>query len=242
MRSLRLLPRTCWPSRRSLRQVRPWSHPLSTNSNDNSNNIVVYQTSKQSDRRLLLRTGIGFSSFHTAYWIWYNTDFIPAVNASTMPELHIDPMLGVAGLVFGIAIQAVFFLYPRRLVSSMAYQPATQQVAIATHDIPWVRPAKKPKLYQLGQVWLDPASPDTSILLDRCDGNLQVFRGHLGLSSSSTKWPPLLLDIRSVDNVPEPELLLDLLLTPERLKSTKKQPRAPPRQDSKLRKISRRRR
>lgn len=41
----------------------------------------------------LLRTGIGFSSFHTMYWLWYVTDFIPAVNASPMEQLHVDPML-----------------------------------------------------------------------------------------------------------------------------------------------------
>jgi hypothetical protein len=79
--------------------------------------LLLYE--RTPDNYALMRTGFGFSTFHTAYWLWYNADFIPTVNASQMHELHIDPALGVAGFAFAVAIQAVFYLYPKRLVSKI---------------------------------------------------------------------------------------------------------------------------
>jgi hypothetical protein len=79
--------------------------------------LLLYE--RTPDNYALMRTGFGFSTFHTAYWLWYNADFIPTVNASQMHELHIDPALGIAGFVFAVAIQAVFYLYPKRLVSKI---------------------------------------------------------------------------------------------------------------------------
>jgi len=96
----------------------------------------------------LMQSGLGFSCFNIAYWIWYTNDFIPVVNASPMPELHIDPMLGVSGIVFASLIQTIFFLYPRRLVSRLTYrpsctvggQPVGAQFWIYTHTVPLIRP------------------------------------------------------------------------------------------------------
>jgi len=173
----------------------------------------------------LMRTGIGLSSFHTAYWLWYITDFIPLVNASPMEELHIDPTLGLVGLIFSFTIQAVFFVYPTRLISKLEYvDRERQQLRIYTHTIPVVRPAAKPTVVSVGQVVLDPSAEDTQTVLNQHQGDLEKFHGHIGVgppTGSKTKlwslfpYMSYLMDIRDPSNVPEPDLLLQLLLHSE---------------------------
>jgi len=186
-----------------------------------------------------MRSGIAFSSFQTAYWLYYNTVFVPTVNASPMEQLHIDPTLGVAGMVFAIAIQAVFFVYPTRLVSKLEYcaigggddnkrrqQQDDELLRIYTHTLPFVNPSDEPAaVLRVGQIRLDPSSTDTETILNDHGGDMAEFRGHvaLGVSPDSPAkkiWSFLpymsyLLDIRQPENVPEPELLLQVLIHPD---------------------------
>lgn len=170
-------------------------------------------------------TGIGFSCFHTAYWIWYVTSFIPHVNATPNEFLHIDPTLGLVGLLFSIAVQTVFFVYPTRLVSKLTYDEHTQRLMVYTHNLPLVIPSSTPSAnVPVGQIVMDPASDDTQAILDKHYGDIQQFVGHVGVgppAGSRTKlwslfpYMSYLVDVRQPSNVPEPDLLLQLMLDPE---------------------------
>jgi hypothetical protein len=192
---------------------------------------------RSTDNYLLLRTGVGFSSFHSLYWLWYVTDFIPTVNASPMSELHIDPTLGWAGFGFAISIQAVFLLYPKRLVSRLSLRerpppPVGEgersigvdgsagsnpefELVIRTHTLPLIRPSARPsRVAPVGDVLLDPNSSELQAVLGECSGDLSEFRGVLGMGRG---WPPYLLDVRESSNVPRPGALLSALLYPREL-------------------------
>jgi hypothetical protein len=193
-----------------------------------------------------MRSGVGFSSFHTAYWVWYVADFVPAVNASPVTTIHIDPTLGWAGLGFAVAIQGVFLLYPKRLVSTLALrrrrqppapgdgtarrrrdagtaaQPeaAVADLVVYTHTLPFVRPSSVPSaVVPAGDLRLDPASPEVrdAVLGPDGAGDLSAHRGVLAMVGR--RWPPYLLDIRDASNVPHPDVLLSALLVPEQLPS-----------------------
>lgn len=217
--------------------------------------IVLYQ--RGPGRNALPRSGLGFSSFHTAYWIWYLNDFIPTVNASDMHNLHIDPMVGVVGIVFSAVIQAIFFAYPKRLVSRLTYKPESQELLFYTHTIPFVTVATgtSSTSYSIGAApILDPASADAKHLTGELGGDFSAYRGHLAVAKPG-QWPPYLVDLREATDVPEPELLFEALLAPHQLAggslTPKKKKKANARgaatttgggRESRLRKIVRRRR
>lgn len=177
----------------------------------------------------LLRTGVGFSSFHTCYWLWYVTEFIPLVNSSPAEQLHIDPTLGAVGLLFSIAIQTLFFVYPTRLVSKLEYVEKTRKLRLYAHRTPWVRPSSKPVEVPVGDIAMDTASEETKKILDQHHGEIQDFVGHVGIGPppgakkklwSLFPYMSYLLDIRQPSNVPEPDLLLKLMLHPEDVESS----------------------
>jgi hypothetical protein len=89
----------------------------------------------------LMRSGFFFSTFHTLYWIWYTFDFLPIVNAASMELLHVDPMIGVAGIAIAMALQSAFVIYPRRLISKLTYRPDEQRICIYTHRLPLMYPS-----------------------------------------------------------------------------------------------------
>jgi hypothetical protein len=210
--------------------------------------IVLYQ--RGPGRNALPRSGLGFSSFHTAYWIWYSADFIPTVNASEMHNLHIDPMLGVVGICFASIIQVIFFTYPKKLVSRLTFKPDSKQLLFYTHSIPFVTPATTASIYTLGDApVLDASSADAKHLMEDLSGDISQYRGIMAVSKKG-QWPPFLLDIREPSDVAEPELMLEALLTPDRMggkgsaDSRKKwaNPNSRRRAESQLRTIVRRRR
>ena len=88
-----------------------------------------------------MRSGFVLSSFHTWYWIWYTFDFIPHVNKAAMEVLHVDPMIGVAGIVIAMSLQAAFVIYPLRLISKLVYRKDEKRICIYTHRIPSMYPA-----------------------------------------------------------------------------------------------------
>jgi hypothetical protein len=219
---------------------------LSTTSADPE--IVLYE--RGPGRNRLARSGLGFSSFHTAYWLWYSADFIPTVNAAAMHDLHIDPMLGWVGIVFATSIQAVFFMYPKRLVSRLTWKADARQLLFYSHNIPFVTPSTTPTIYTLGEgPVLDGSSSDAKHLLGKLNGDISQYRGHMAVAKKG-QWPPFLLDLRETSDVAEPELMLEALLSPDRMGGTnastdsKRKNRSTPnnrRHESNLRKIVRRR-
>jgi hypothetical protein len=89
----------------------------------------------------LMRSGFFFATFHTLYWVWYTFDFLPAVNASPMIVLHVDPMIGVAGIGFAMALQSAFVIFPWRLISKLTYRPDEQKICVHTHRLPLMYPS-----------------------------------------------------------------------------------------------------
>jgi hypothetical protein len=191
--------------------------------------IVLYQRAR--GRESLVRSGLAFSSFHSAYWLWYNTFFIPAVNQAPMESLHVDPMIGVVGMVFATVLQTIFFVYPTFLVSKITYQPPTSSVedgmiGVYTHTIPGVYARKQGKAFLIGDIVMDPSSNDAKQITQDLKGDWLQFRGHVAIAGKGgTQWPPYLIDLRDAgpEDVPEPNLLLEALLTPSQLRRRSKQ-------------------
>lgn len=178
--------------------------------------ILLYQ--RDPERNSLPRSAFLFSSLNSLYWIWYVFDFVPAVNSSPVPELHVDPAFGFAGLGLSVLMQSMFTLYPLSLVSKMAYDPVTQHVWLWKHSLPWVRPSPKalPPI-PLGDITMDKTSSDTKKILTDLGGDVQKYQGHLGLSVANS-YIPFLVEIRAPHEVHNSQLFLEALLDPQRLK------------------------
>lgn len=232
------------------RRTAPWAASRGFSSfstakrNDGREEVVLYERSKD---YALLRSGVGFSSFHTLYWLWYVNDFIPMVNASPMEQLHVDPGLGYIGLAFALSIQSVFFVYPYRLVSKLSYDPQSNNLLLYNHRLPFIIPSETPKEMPPGTLSLNLKSAEAKRVLEL--NSIEQFRGHLAISKT---WPPYMLDIRTDENVVEPDLLFQLLLNPKRTPSSARNDSdaasrlsfkagKSSRRESKLRKITRRR-
>jgi len=174
----------------------------------------------------LLKSGIIFSSFHTSYWVWYTTEFIPAVNASPMPELHIEPMLGYTGIAFALLTQGAFFLFPKCLVSKVERRPSgwigerqvPAQLWIYTYSIPFIRPAAKAsKVIDLAAdlpPLADPAATEARQLLER--GHMDGYTGRIPIKMSG-QTIPFLLDMRSICTIPDSNRLFQALFSPGHL-------------------------
>jgi len=190
-------------------------HSFSTKSDEPE--VVLYE--RGTGRDTIARSGLGFSTVHVMYWIWYSVDFVPAVNASPMEDLHIDPMISVAGLFISGVLQAIFMAYPTRLLSKLSWKPESRQLLLYNYRLPFIRPSQTPKTVPVGQVIMDASSADTQKIVNVLGGDLTKFRGHIGIGKQH-QWPPYLLDIRAPTDVPEPEILLEALLQPEQMMKT----------------------
>jgi hypothetical protein len=211
-----------------------------TAADNNEPEILLYQR-KTNPSLTLMRSGFFCSAAHTAYWIWYTTDFIPTVNAAALHDLHVDPAVGVAGICFAAALQTAFMIYPKRLVSKLSYRPRSQKIMVYTHRFPLMRPSLFPAASfpvgtqnervktqqtvsdeantkdkidktQIKYLKLNPSSPEAVQIVSEFKGDVTQYRGHLQVGQS---WPRYAIDIRSALDVPEPELLLEALLRPE---------------------------
>lgn len=108
------------------------------------------------------------------------------------------------------------------LISKIAYhQPADNQpnaeVLVWKHSLPFVQASKSPAKIALGEIAMDKTSPDTSKILNDYGGDLRLFQGHLGLGLKHG-YIPLLLEIKEGFEVQNSQLLLEVLLDPQRLK------------------------
>jgi len=92
----------------------------SNTKNSKSNDVVMHMLYRRdASRNALPKASFLVSSLNSAYWLWYVFDFIPAVNASPIEELHADPIYGFGGLGLSLLIQSAFTLYPLSLVSKI---------------------------------------------------------------------------------------------------------------------------
>lgn len=154
---------------------------IKNSNDDNDDMIVLYE--RNTERNKLPRAAFGFSIVNTTYWLWYALDFIPTVNSSPIDDLHIDPMIGVGGVVLGLLINTVTGLYPASLVSKLSYSRTTNSLYLWGHDLfPWMRPQSntttQPTEYPLGTLTIaNKSSNDAQRLLN----DPLSYQGHLGL-------------------------------------------------------------
>eukprot|EP00536_Pseudo-nitzschia_multiseries_P015724 jgi/Psemu1/218927/e_gw1.940.27.1 len=178
-------------------------------------------------RNGLPRASFLVSSMNSMYWLWYVFDFIPAVNASPIEDLHVDSIYGFGGLGLSILIQTVFTLYPLSLVSKIGYRTSPRvhrDILLWKHTLPLLRTSQKPLVIPVGGITMDKTSDDTRKILEELGGDVGKFEGHLGLtrvsenenktdSGSITINFPLLVDIRSPAEVYNSEMMLQTLLS-----------------------------
>jgi hypothetical protein len=134
----------------------------------NSTTVVSLYERNPDRNRIPQAAFLGVSLVNTMYWLWYALDFIPAVNASPSPELHIDPAVGAAGVALGALINSVIILYPAMTISKVTYQPSTQAFQLYKHSLlPLIRPSiRTPITSPLGSITMDRTSSDTTRILD----------------------------------------------------------------------------
>lgn len=216
--TVRMLPRSLFVSATHLRQNRRGMvHRCvsattavrtrgSVGADDEETEEVLYQNHEP--RLQLMRSCLAVSSLHTVYWLWYSLDFVPTVNQSPLPDLHIDPMVPLAGLAAATILQAAAALYPKRLVHKLTYRPGTQQLVLYNYTLPFVRPAPVGKAMPPEQLPLD-----TSLL----DVDLFSFKGHLAIGAS---WPPYLMHVQKTQDIDDPTRLWQALVEPQRLLAT----------------------
>lgn len=201
------------------------------NSSSDRSEILLYQRGTSHNR--FGRSAFAASSFYSFYWLWYNLDFVPTVNASPVENLHIDPILPMAGLFTAVVIQAAAVAYPMRSIHSLSWQPSTNSLGISTFR-PWMTPGTQ-KTIPVGEWTLDASSKEAQHILYDLDGDFPRFRGHVFLSPSVPRTTlPFLLTVREETDVLEPDLLLQALVHPKSLQRISK-----PRRNKQLRKKKR---
>jgi len=198
--------------------------------------VVLFERKTNPSMRLM-RSGLALSTFHTGYWIWYITDFVPMVNQAGMQELHIDPAVGYGGLFFALILNAAFAVYPKRLVSKLSYRPQSQKIVVYTHRLPIVRPDPYPsasfpvgggggdtktntatkentqsprKYFQLNDYSMKEIQT-----LAKTRAFVELGHDYTGILSAGTRQPLYSISIQGKADVPEPELLLEALMRPE---------------------------
>lgn len=188
---------------------RTFASDSSTSNEDTA--IILYE--RNAERNMIPRVAFGMSMLNTAYWLWYALDFIPAVNASPYPDMHIDPAVGAGGVALGALINSVIGLYPTSTISKLSYSPMKQTWSVHKHSLPLVRPSSKPTEYSLGMVTLDRTSSEVKKILEN-GADLSTYQGHLGISIEGERIPSL-LEIREPKEVKNADFLLQALLDPQ---------------------------
>ena len=176
------------------------------NDNDCNNISILYQ--RDTNRDIMPRASFFVSSLNSIYWVWYVADFIPAVNASPIDDLHINSYYGLGGLGLSLFIQAAFTLYPNSLISKIAYKSSSpvstssnnnnnnntpqqrqqqqqqqgDEILVWKNTLPLVRPSSTPLRYPLGKITMDKASDNVHKILKELGGDMKKFQGHLSLN------------------------------------------------------------
>jgi len=208
-------------------------------SGDQDGDLVFYERSPT--RSLFPRASLGLSTLHSIYWTWYVADFIPALNknaeimagkaaANAIPATeaiqNVDASLGYLGL--GVALTINFFaaMYPSALITkiSLGGSGKTQdgsngsgQLKVWTYKLPFITMGTTPKLYPIGDLYLDPANAETKRIVDDHDGYVEFFRGIMTLrqKSGGNFSSPLMLEVRDdMEAIQNPDLFMRAMLDP----------------------------
>ena len=186
--------------------------------------LKLYERS--TERNKIPRAALGVSLFNTIYWTWYSFDFIPAVNASAMESIHVDPTVGYVGLALGVLINTATVLYPLSSVSKITLSPTQQIFRVYGYNLPLITPSTSYREYSLGDLTMNPSSTEAKKILHELDGDLKQFSGLFGLRAKSQKRLPLLVEVRQPEEVLRPKLFLESILNPQDIASKRtKRPR-----------------
>ena len=159
------------------------------------------------------------ASFHTLYWGWYVVDFIPAVNASSASDIHVDPSVGLVGLFVAASMNGGVMWYTRRLVSEISVSmmddtnDTKKDVYIKTHTLPFQRPSLVSNRHELGTVQMDPQSIETKRVLK---GDTMWEVGHLLLKDMNAPRSPYMLHVKEEEAL-NPRVLMQVLSDPRGL-------------------------
>ena len=187
---------------------------------------VLYKRNRE--RNTMPRAALGVSLFHTSYWTWYTLDFIPAVNASAIDSLHVDPTMGLVGVGLGLLVNSVALLYPMMTVSKVALSTTNHTIKVWMHDLPLVTASSRCTEYSVGQIFVNPTSAGGAKIVKKLNGDMSRFRGHLGVSVEGKKLP-LLIDIQDSNEVKSSDLIFQALMNPTALERDNKLGRQPKR-------------
>jgi hypothetical protein len=153
---------------------------------------------------------------NTSYWLWYSLDFIPAVNASLVADLHIDPTIGYGALGLGIAINVVTALYPSLLVAKLDYDKTNNRLLLYRYNLPFVNVSSTPTMCKLGEIKIDTSDSTLKMILQEYKGDWSRFKGHLALREKGRALPLLLEVQNGNDEVKnDGEDLLRIMLRPK---------------------------
>ena len=190
----------------------------SSNEDGNDDRTLLYE--RNTSRNMPFQAFFGVSVFNTIYWIWYTVDFVPAVNASPIEDLHIDPAVGLGGIGLGLLINSFTVLYPLSTISRLEYSPNQATWYLWGHSFPFLGPSKGlPKEYPLGDLTMDRTSKDTLKILT---SGLNSYAGHIGILVKGSKFPYLMEIKDQQTELPgDTDMLLQGLLNPGALAHNK---------------------
>ena len=128
---------------------------------------------------------LAFSTFQTGYWIWYITDFTPAISAKGVFE--VNQSVGGIGLGLSVLMIVGSCIYPRYLISEISLLNKGE-VLIKNLTLPFATAEKVGKKYPAGTLKVEGVDRDQLIK----KGSILNYNGHLGISNSNGRFPMLL--------------------------------------------------
>mmetsp|Transcript_29481 Transcript_29481/g.41258 ORF Transcript_29481/g.41258 Transcript_29481/m.41258 type:complete len:158 (+) Transcript_29481:345-818(+) len=118
-------------------------------------------------------------------------------------------------------------MYPTALITKIALGGGTGkikdsttgsgQLKVWTYKLPFITMGTTPKLYPIGDLYLDPANAETKRIVEDHDGYVEFFRGIMTLrqKSDSNFSSPLMLEVRDDNEVIQnPDLFMRAMLDP----------------------------
>lgn len=113
------------------------THTQTHHHQTNPNRIIYARNPK---RRFFARALLGSSTVHMAYWAWYVLDFTPAVNASNIEMIQMDPTVGYVGWTLSVIMLGGASLYPKYLIGeiSVSHAKTKNDKIIKCHTFPLV--------------------------------------------------------------------------------------------------------
>eukprot|EP00521_Asterionellopsis_glacialis_P013903 CAMPEP_0195309156 /NCGR_PEP_ID=MMETSP0707-20130614/38599_1 /TAXON_ID=33640 /ORGANISM="Asterionellopsis glacialis, Strain CCMP134" /LENGTH=198 /DNA_ID=CAMNT_0040373453 /DNA_START=93 /DNA_END=689 /DNA_ORIENTATION=- len=147
--------------------------------------------------------------------------------AATEAIQNVDASLGYLGL--GVALTINFFaaMYPTALITKIALggsgdktqdgSDGSGQLKVWTYKLPFITMRTTPKLYPIGDLYLDPANAETKRILDDHDGYVEFFRGIMTLrqKSEGNFASPFMLEVRDdMEVIQNPDLFMRAMLDP----------------------------